>query len=216
MIRTPSNDPDQAIPTRSNRESEDERRDVRAAVDAIRGGDRDAFSRIVERYQRRLFGLVQMMVRQPAAAEEVTQDAFVRAFTCLDRYDAGRPFYPWLAAIAVRLAQSWLRRHARVTAHEVTTLDEPPVPDHGAAADQLADLITDENDRRVWRAVSALSSGERTAVVLFYREGMKVREIAYALGVTGGTVKTLLFRARRRLRKRLDTTGASRVREEPT
>jgi len=176
---------------------------VLAAVDAIRGDDRDAFSRIVERYERRLFGLTQMMVRQPTAAEEVTQDAFVRAFAYLDRYDAGRPFYPWLAAIAVRLAQSWLRRHARVTAHEVTTLDEPHAPDRGAAADQLADLITDERDRRLWRAVSALSSGERTAVVLYYRQGMKVREIAYALGVTGGTVKTLLFRARQRLGQRL-------------
>jgi RNA polymerase sigma-70 factor (ECF subfamily) len=83
---------------------------VLAAVDATRGGDRDAFNQIVGRYQRRLFGLTLMMVRQPTAAEEVTQDVFIRAFTFLDRYDADRPFYPWLAAIAVRLAQSWLRR----------------------------------------------------------------------------------------------------------
>jgi DNA-directed RNA polymerase specialized sigma24 family protein len=52
--------------------------------------------------------------------------------------------------------------------------------------------------------------------VLFYRQGMKVREIAYALGVTDGTVKTLLFRARRHLRQRLDATVEGRVREEPT
>lgn len=110
MIPTRSTGPDRGIPTGPNRESETERRDVLAAVDATRGGDRDAFNQIVGRYQRRLFGLTLMMVRQPTAAEEVTQDAFIRAFTFLDRYDADRPFYPWLAAIAVRLAQSWLRR----------------------------------------------------------------------------------------------------------
>ena len=67
------------------------------------------------RYQGRLFGLVLMMVREPAAAEEVTQDAFVRAYTHLDRYDQ-RPFYPWLATIAVRLAQNRLRAMADVAA----------------------------------------------------------------------------------------------------
>ena len=97
--------------------------------------------------------------------------------------------------------------------HEVTSLNEPHAPEGGATADQLTALITDEGDRR---SVSALSSGERTAVVLFYRQGMKVREIAYALGVTDGTVKTLLFRARRHLRQRLDATVEGRVREEPT
>ena len=65
------------------------------------------------RYQGRLFGLVLMMVRQPAGAEEVTQDAFVRAYTHLHHYDDQRPFYPWLASIAVRLAQNWLRQHGR-------------------------------------------------------------------------------------------------------
>ncbi len=101
-------------------------------------------------------------------------------------------------------------------AHEVTSLNEPHAPEGGATADQLTALITDEGDRRLWRSVSALSSGERTAVVLFYRQGMKVRKIAYALGVTDGTVKTLLFRARRHLRQRLDATVEGRVREEPT
>jgi RNA polymerase sigma-70 factor (ECF subfamily) len=72
----------------------------------VRRGDREAFGRLVQVYQGRLFGLVLMMVRQPAGAEEVFQDAFVRAYTHIDRYDVHRPFYPWLASIAVRLAQN--------------------------------------------------------------------------------------------------------------
>ena len=188
--------------------------EVRAAVRAVRRGDREAFGRVVALYQRRLFGLTLMMVRDPSAAEDVTQDAFVRALTHLDRYDEGRPFYPWLATIAVRMAQNWLRRHTRVTMREGAALD----PERGptATGDALSELITDEGDRRLWRAVAALPSGERTVSFLYYRQDMKVSEVAYALGVTPGTVKTLLFRARRRLRRALHDTDSAGQREDPT
>ncbi len=187
---------------------------VRSAVRAVRRGDREAFSVLVELHQRRLFGLTLMMVRDPSGAEEVTQDAFVRAFTHLDRFDERRPFYPWLATIAVRLAQTWLRRHARVTTREGTALD--PELDPAETTDPLGELITDETGRRLWRSVAALPSGERTAAVLYYRQEMKVSDIARALGVTSGTVKTLLFRARRRLRRTLGAAGGAPHREEPT
>jgi RNA polymerase sigma-70 factor (ECF subfamily) len=175
--------------------------DDRDIVVAVLGGDRDAFGRLVERYQGRLFGLVLMMVRQPAAAEEVAQDAFVRAFVHLGQYDPNRPFYPWLAAVAVRLAQNWLRQQGTRVRREGVALDDTAEP--AAAASSLTTLISDEQSRRLWRAVAALSSGERTAVTLFYRDGLAVSDIAAALGVTTGTIKTLLFRARRHLRERI-------------
>ena len=175
----------------------------RDAVRRVRGGDREAFAALVHTYQDRLFGLVVMMVRQPAAAEEVTQDAFVRAYTHLDRYDAARPFYPWLATIAVRLAQTWLRRHGRDLRREGTALDDVALEAVAADAAPLTGLIDGERDRHLWQQVAALSSGERTAVILYYRDELPVREIARALGVTGGTIKTLLFRARHHLRARL-------------
>jgi RNA polymerase sigma-70 factor (ECF subfamily) len=167
----------------------------------VRRGDRDAFGQLVQTYQARLFGLVLMMVRQPAGAEEVTQDAFVRAYTHLDHYDDHRPFYPWLASIAVRLAQNWLRSHGRTVRREGASLENAQEP--GATAPALTRLIASESSRGLWRAVAALSSGERTAVILYYRDEMAVRDIARALGVTTGTIKTLLFRARRHLRERL-------------
>lgn len=170
-------------------------------VRAARRGDRDAFGGVVQRHQGRLFGLVLMMVRERAGAEEVTQDAFVRAYMHLDRYDESRPLYPWLASIAVRLAQNWLRAHGRTVRHEGGSLDAAPEP--GADAAALDTLIADERSRRTWTAVAALPSGERTAVILYYRDEMAVRDIARALGVTNGTIKTLLFRARRHLRLRL-------------
>ena len=77
-------------------------------------------------------------------------------------------------------------------------------------------MIADESSLRLWEAVAALPSGERSAVVLYYREGMAVRDIARALGVTTGTIKTLLFRARKHLRVRLDAVDASQERERWT
>jgi RNA polymerase sigma-70 factor (ECF subfamily) len=179
----------------------------RDVVGAVRRGDREAFGHLVRAYQGRLFGLVLMMVRQPDGAEEVAQDAFVRAFTYLDHYDAHRPFYPWLASIAVRLAQNWLRRHGRTARREGVWLEHTQEPEVVPTA--LAALIADERGRRVWDAVSALPSGERTALMLYYRDEMAVRDIARALGVTTGTIKTLLFRGRRHLRGCLEAAATT-------
>ena len=128
-------------------------------------------------YQGRLFGLVVMMVRQPAGAEEVTQDAFVRAYTHIHHYDESRPFYPWLASIAVRLAQNWLRRHGRTVRREGASLDSAEEP--GATASASSAPIANERSRRLRHAVAALSSGERTAVI-DYRDGMAVRATSRA------------------------------------
>jgi RNA polymerase sigma-70 factor (ECF subfamily) len=180
----------------------------RDVVRDVRRGDREAFGHVVQAYQARLYGLVLMMVRQPAGAEEVTQDALVRAYTHLDQYDDRRPFYPWVASIAVRLAQNWLRRHGRTVRREGTSLESAEEP--RTAAPTLAALLATERREELWLAVSALSSGERTAVMLYYRDEMNVRDIARALGVTTGTVKTLLFRARRHLRERLQVATVER------
>ena len=172
----------------------------------VRQGHRDAFGRLVRAYQGRLFGLVMMMVRDRAGAEEVTQDAFVRAFTHLGHYDERRPFYPWLASIAVRLAQNWLVSRGRTVRREGTALESAPEP--GADPSALAGLVATERRRELWSAVASLSSGERTAVMLFYRDELAVGDVARALGVTTGTIKTLLFRARRHLRERLGAASS--------
>lgn len=176
------------------------------AVRAVRAGDREAFGRIVEWYQRRLFGLALMVTRDPSGAEEIAQDAFVRAFINLDSYDEARPFYPWISTIAVRLAQNWLVQRGRVMTREGAEL-RPNRLVRTESPDALTELIEDESDRRLWHSVAALPSGERTAAILYYRQDMSVREIASALGVTSGTVKTLLFRARARLRRALAGTA---------
>ena len=121
----------------------------------VRQGNREAFGGLVRAYQGRLFGLVMMMVRDRAGAEEVAQDAFVRAFTHLAQYDERRPVYPWLASIAVRLAQNWLVSRGRTVRREGTALDD--APESGADPSALAGLVANERRRELWNAVASRS-----------------------------------------------------------
>jgi RNA polymerase sigma-70 factor, ECF subfamily len=173
----------------------------REIVEQVLRGDRDRFGELVQRYQGRVFGLILMVVRRRDAAEDVAQETFVRAFTHLGQYDRSRPLYPWLATIAIRLAQNRLRHQARSSAREGGT---PPDWEEPIAPPTAVGPFADERRRLLWDAVATLPSGERTAVMLHYRDEMSLQEIAHVLGVTVGTVKTLLFRARRHLRERLD------------
>lgn len=189
-----------------------ERQTVRAAIAAVRGGDAEAFATVVEIYRRRIFGLVLMTTRDRDAAEDVMQQSFIRAYTNLARYDQRRDFHPWLATIAIRLAQNWLKRQGRTAAREHT--GTPLEHEDTTTPDLLGGLIEDENARRLWLAVAALPQGERMAVLLHYREEMKIGEVAGALGVTEGTVKTLLFRGRRKLRNMMAGTAVPHEQEQ--
>ena len=187
-----------SIPTRAE--------ELREALAAVRAGRHDAYERVVEICQGRLLSFAISLLNDYAAAQELTQDAFVRAYHYLDRFDDRRPFYPWLAKIAFRLAQDrWQRqRRDRELAQRYGAASEDGV----AGDDPLRTLIEDEESRRLWKAVEGLPGGERAAVLLFYLQELKIREAARVLGVSSGTVKTLLFRARRHLREALGA-GAS-------
>ena len=181
-------------------------RELREALAEVRAGRRDAYGRVVELCQGRLLSFTTSLLKDHDAAQELTQDAFVRAYRYLDRFDHRRPFYPWLATIAFRLAQDRWQRQRR---------DRELAQRYGAASaegvardDPLSTVIADEESRQLWKAVQGLPGGERAAVLLFYRQDLKVSEAARLLGVSSGTVKTLLFRARRHLREALGA-GAS-------
>lgn len=176
----------------------DDADDLRRIVRRVREGDRDAFGRIVVLFEGRLMSLAMMIIRDAAVAEEIVQDTFVRAYIHLERYDDQRPFYPWLAKIAVRLSQNWSVRKGR------SRIDDSAAPeDFAASANPVQELSLDQGKRRLWSAVDALPKGERLSVLLCYRQEMSIADAARALAVTNGTVKTWLFRARRKLKLEL-------------
>ena len=172
--------------------------EVEGTVKSVLGGDSDAFARIVEKYQNSIMTIAMAMMKNRQMAEELTQSVFLRDYERLSSFDVGRPIKPWLAKITHRLAQDMWRSQSARTKHQQLYRDNP---DRGnLASDPLESLIADENARALWRAVEILPLAERTAAILYYREGLTVDEVAETTEVSAGTVKSLLFRARNHLR----------------
>ncbi len=182
----------------------DQEGEIRAAVRAVRGGDVQAFATIVKRFQATIMTLCVAILRDRQAAEELAQDVFVQAYQRLDTFDARRPMKPWLVQIAHRLAlQRWRQRAREMDLLDTAAKLEREQRDAGPA-DRLQ---VDEESHLLWQAVHELPLGERTAVVLHYRESMTVHEVATAMGVSPGTVKTHLFRARAKIQVKLRDRG---------
>jgi RNA polymerase sigma-70 factor (ECF subfamily) len=175
----------------------------------VRRGNAEAFGQLVKLYQADIMSLSTALLRNVTAAEELAQDVFVRAFRYLHTFDERRRFYPWLATIAYRMAQTRWQEQAGLASRvkEMSGgMTAPPALD-----EPLATLIRDEQSQRLWKAVCALPFGQRVAVVLYYQQGMRIEQVARVLGVSAGTVKTCLFRARRSLQNVLapsDSPGA--------
>lgn len=170
---------------------------TREAIAAVRSGDTQAFARLVACYEVQTMSLCMALMRDTASAEDLAQDVFVRAYRYLHTFDDRRPFFPWLAKIAYRLAQTrWQRKPPEVGLAEEAW---GQVADASPDEEPLGHLVADEQARSLWRAVRGLPEGQRTSVVLYYGHGMAVRQVAQVMGVSTGTVKTFLFRARRRL-----------------
>jgi len=182
----------------------DQEGEIRAAVRAVRAGDVQAFATIVRRFQVSIMTLCVAILRDRQAAEELAQDVFVQAYQRLDTFDVRRPMKPWLVQIAHRLAlQRWRQR-----ARELDLLGAAAKPERDQRNADPADRVqVDEESQLLWQAVHELPLGERTAVVLYYRESMTVHEVATAMGVSPGTVKTHLFRARAKIQGKLRDRG---------
>lgn len=162
-------------------------------VAQARTGDEAAVRALVERYQRPVYSLVCRLVRDPERAEELTQDAFVKALRALDRYDPQRRFASWLFKIAANTALDELRRR-QAAPREEPLPETAPAPLRADAAVQAEELR-----QQLEAALAQLRPEYRAVVLLRHLEGRSQEEIAEILGVPVGTVKTHLHRARRQL-----------------
>jgi RNA polymerase sigma-70 factor (ECF subfamily) len=183
----------------------DGERDIVEAVQAVRGGAAQAYATIVRRFQASMMTLCTAILRDRQAAEELAQDVFVRAYQRLDSFDVRQPMKPWLVRIAYRLAQQRRRTRARDTARRRAAATMCPQDRNGAGPAE--ELLVDERSNVLWQVVSDLPMAQRTAVVLYYREDLTVEQVARAMGVSPGTVKTHLFRARARIQVDLRAKG---------
>ncbi len=174
------------------------------AIRRLKRGDLGGLECLVRLHQVRAVRAAYLIVRDAALAENVAQEAFLRAYSRIGQFDTGRPFGPWLYRIVVNLA---LRAAAR--AGRQASLDSPAPGSELSLAEALADGspgpegLTEQTEQReqVWQALGRLSPEQRAAVVQRYYLGWSEMEIAANQNVAAGTVKWRLHKARERLRE---------------
>lgn len=162
-----------------------------------RQGDSDAFGQLVERYAAGARRVARAVLRDDDEADDAVQDGVLAAWRAIDRYDAARPFRPWLMRIVVNAALD-LRRRDRVRRTEAIP---EAVESRTAGPDRVTDSVI--LGTRLRAALATLPERQRVAVVLFDAEGYSHAEIAALLEVPEGTVRSYVFHGRRALRKAL-------------
>ena len=166
----------------------------RIFIDAAADGDDDAFSEIVERYQKPVYNLCYRLLGNHGDAEDASQEAFMKAYRGLKKYDLQRPFMSWMLAIAYNQCMYQLRRR------RISWVGLEALFNRSDQQSPSAEVAVDAGEAEsVQKALSALSAKDRAAVVLKYWCDYSYDEIAETLNLTNSAVKSRLHRARREL-----------------
>ncbi len=177
-------------------------------VRRVQAGERSAYDLLVLKYQHKVVKLVMRYVRNPADAEDVAQEAFIKAYRALPQFRGDSAFYTWLYRIAINTAKNALvSRDRGVGVYEIDAhapdenpemagrLRDPDTPEGLALSDEIRDIVH--------AAIGALPDDLRTAIVLRELEGLSYDEIASAMQCPVGTVRSRIFRAREAIDSRL-------------
>lgn len=168
-----------------------------AAIAAVRGGDSGAYEYLVAKYGRRVLAIAVGLVRDLAEAEDLAQEAFVRAYQRIGRFRQGEPFGPWIYRIVSNLALDWLKSRKR----------QPPaegVSEHlGSGDDPGRELSRRELASRIDRAMESLPPMQQLVARLYLVEQFEHAEIARMTGLGESTVRSHLSLARARLQEAL-------------
>jgi RNA polymerase sigma-70 factor, ECF subfamily len=169
-----------------------------AAIAAVQGGYSDAFRILVERHSRAVFRLAFRMTGNEQDAEDVVQEAFLRAYKQIHRYESRASFATWVYRIAANYSLDLIRARKPVDSDELLLgglREESAGPERLFASSKMQETVD--------RALEELSQQERTAFVLRHFEGQSIEEISGALGIGNNAAKHSIFRAVQKLRKAL-------------
>lgn len=169
-------------------------------VERARRGDGGAYEALMRGHEQAAFRTAFLIVGSAADAEDVAQEAFLKAYRALGRFRAGSPFRPWLLRIVGNEARNHLRAAGRRAFHQQRALVLEAVP---AEQTTDAEVLRRDERRRVLAAVERLNERERTAILGRYFIGLTDAEAAAALGVPRATVKMRTWRALQKLRREL-------------
>jgi RNA polymerase sigma-70 factor (ECF subfamily) len=176
-------------------------------VRRVQAGDQTAFNLLVLKYQHRVLKLVGRFVNDAAEAEDVAQEAFLKAYRALASFRGDSAFYTWLYRIAINTAKNALVSQRRRPVDFDLDLQDPDQYDRHAKLKEADTpegvLLTDEIRAVVEEAMAELPEDLRTAIVLRELEGLSYEEIAEAMDCPVGTVRSRIFRAREAIDKKL-------------
>ncbi|MGY0218769.1 RNA polymerase sigma factor RpoE [Endozoicomonadaceae bacterium StTr2] len=169
-------------------------------VERVQKGDKRAFDMLVIKYQHKIIGLVSSYIHDFQEVQDVTQEAFVKAYRALGGFRGDSSFYTWLYRIAINTAKNYLvSRGRRPPDTDVDVYDAenhevaPPLRDNESPESHL---YRDEVESVIHSAIAALPDELRTALMLREFEGLSYEEIAAVMGCPVGTVRSRIFRAR--------------------
>ena len=181
----------------------------RDLVAAAAGGDVAAFEKLVQRHQTRLVGYLRGLTNTESDAEDLAQEAFLRAYRSLKGFRGTSSFRTWLYQIATNAFRNWLEKRRNQAPVNAGSIDAPP-----PGMDEPVEPMGEENPEAqrvqrdaIDRALAQLPADQREAVLLRDVEGFEYREIAEQLGVPLGTVESRIFRGRARLKELLRSAG---------
>jgi len=187
---------------RSEPVSQDEDKALeRALIEAAQNGDQKAFGKLIRRHQKRLFRYIYGMLGSFDTAEDIVQEAFVKAYRALKTFKVGYDFYPWLSTIARNTAYNHIHREDKGSS--LDALVEKGYDPESTDLGPMDRLLDEEGKKRFYKAVKALPVQHRAVFVLRHFEGMNYADIASYLKIPPGTVDSRLYRARQILLEEL-------------
>jgi RNA polymerase sigma-70 factor, ECF subfamily len=203
-------DSDEARPQPAIARDERLAREERARVERARQGDVDAFAELVRIHQNGVYSLVIRQVRSPELAEEITQDAFVRAWRNLEGFRGDSKFATWLFRIAINLIRDHAQsRSTRARSFETSLENLDRTHGDPRAADPLPDAVLAEAEmaKSFEESLNSLDPMYQEAFVLFHQQGLSMEDVADVLGISRTNAKDRVHRARAMVLRALRSRG---------
>ncbi|VAX01024.1 RNA polymerase sigma factor RpoE [hydrothermal vent metagenome] len=184
-----------------------ERSNDQILVERVQKGDKKAFDLLVIKYQSRIIKVVTRYMRDPVEAQDLAQEAFMKAYRALPNFRGDSAFYTWLYRIAINTAKNHIVAQGRrpptddIEASEAEYYEGPSALKDNATPE--SEVLRDEIQQVIFSAIEALPADLRTAITLRELEDMSYEEIAVTMECPIGTVRSRIFRAREAIDKKL-------------
>ena len=177
-------------------------------IERVKKGDCDAFNPLVERYKLPLYRLMYRMVYNRADAEDLVEEAFIKAYRSISKFETGRSFYAWISRIAVNNAINYLKKEKRGRTVPIEKFEHRLTDEKGNPVKMTRQKLLKE---RITAAMAKLPEDFRTILLLRVEENFSYEEIGKILKIPKGTVMSRLARARQKLKEIFKEMGVQKI-----